>query len=134
MSKFNIKKSILTDLPLLIGLAGGAAWVAGNYFGLIHFTTCIYKNLTGIPCSACGSTRATIKILHGQIVEGICMNPNTLLFIVFALTFPFVFYLRHSSRPEIYRQINNKMRSLWFILPFVCFEIAIWIHNIYLGL
>lgn len=134
MARFSLKRSIAADLPLLLGLCIGAFWVAGNYFGLIHFTTCPMKNLTGLPCPSCGSTRATMKILHGDLWEGICLNPNAIFILLFILLFPVVFYLRHSSKPGIYRDINRKMSSLWFIIPFVCLETAIWIHNLAIGL
>jgi hypothetical protein len=38
-------------------------------------TVCIFKNITNIPCPACGSTRATVLLLHGNIWESILMNP-----------------------------------------------------------
>ncbi len=53
-----------------------------GYFFLYNYsssigghTVCIFKNITGIPCPACGSTRATILLLHGNIWESILMNP-----------------------------------------------------------
>lgn len=134
MPKFQLKKSILAELPLLIGLAIGAAWLLGNYLGIIRFTTCPMKNITGLPCPSCGVTRASMKILHGDIWQGICLNPNCLLLFTFIIAFPVIFYLRHSSRPDIYGKINKKMSTLWFVIPFACVEIAIWIHNIHLGL
>jgi hypothetical protein len=41
----------------------------------INHTFCIFKIFTGIPCPSCGSTRATLLLLHGEFAKSILINP-----------------------------------------------------------
>lgn len=57
-----------------------------GYFFLFHFTnplggqsTCIIKNVTGYPCPACGSTRATVHLFRGDLWQSIMINPFGLI-------------------------------------------------------
>jgi len=52
------------------------------YFFLYYFsssinghTVCIFKNITGVPCPACGSIRATMLLFYGQFWESVLVNP-----------------------------------------------------------
>ena len=47
-----------------------------NFIGLLKGQTiCLFKNATGLPCPACGSTRATLRLLHGDFSNSILINP-----------------------------------------------------------
>lgn len=57
-----------------------------GYFFLYNFsnqidghTICLFKAATGIPCPACGSTRATLQLLHGDYLSSILINPFGIL-------------------------------------------------------
>jgi hypothetical protein len=57
-----------------------------GYFFLYNFsdsieghTVCLFKNVTGVPCPACGSTRATIQLLHGEFLNSFLINPFGIL-------------------------------------------------------
>jgi hypothetical protein len=47
------------------------------YFSQIinNHTFCIFKNITGVPCPSCGSTRATVLLLHGEFQKSVLINP-----------------------------------------------------------
>jgi Protein of unknown function (DUF2752) len=70
------------------------AIVAGYFllFFFPHFISnysfCLFKYVTGIPCPACGSTRATILLFDGEFIKSILLNPlaiitNVLIFLSF---------------------------------------------------
>ncbi len=44
-----------------------------------HFTICIFKIITGIPCPACGTTRGLKYLFHGMPLESLMMNPMAIL-------------------------------------------------------
>lgn len=53
-----------------------------GYFFLYKFsgsigehTVCIIKNVTGVSCPACGSTRATVELMQGNLVNAAIINP-----------------------------------------------------------
>ena len=64
----------------------GALAVWGTLVSVAYFTSggkgaaggvslCNFKNLTGHPCAVCGSTRAVMAALRGDIVEALRWNP-----------------------------------------------------------
>lgn len=44
-------------------------------FDRTSFSVCLFNNITGLPCAACGLTRACIYLAHGQIAHAAKMNP-----------------------------------------------------------
>ncbi|MBR5527542.1 MAG: DUF2752 domain-containing protein [Clostridia bacterium] len=57
-----------------------AAYALFNYFGI----SCVYLELTGIPCPGCGMTRALFAVLRGDLAAAI--KHNALIFFM-----PYVF-------------------------------------------
>lgn len=43
----------------------------------IPVNLCVFKRLTGFPCSGCGSTRAVLALSHGDIAQAARLNPLT---------------------------------------------------------
>ncbi|WP_394706447.1 DUF2752 domain-containing protein [Draconibacterium orientale] len=70
---------------------GAIIILVSGYFFLYNYsnsvnghTVCVFKNMTGIPCPACGSIRATLLLFHGEFWKSIQINPfgiitNTLI-------------------------------------------------------
>ncbi len=55
--------------------------------------SCPFLEISGLPCLSCGVTRAFILVSHGEIIQGLKMNPlfaalllGGLVFSVYALT------------------------------------------------
>lgn len=38
-------------------------------------TLCVFRNLTGVPCPTCGSTRAALAVARGHLLEALALNP-----------------------------------------------------------
>jgi hypothetical protein len=49
--------------------------IAWNYFTRQNQSLCPLRRLTGVPCAACGSTRATLAMLHCNFVAAFAWNP-----------------------------------------------------------
>ena len=51
-----------------------------------HLRACVFRSLTGIPCPSCGTTRAAIAFLQGDLMTAFINNPLAalagLLFVV----------------------------------------------------
>jgi hypothetical protein len=45
---------------------------------LVPFSTCIVKIATRRPCPACGMTRASLRLLHGDLVGSVTLHPLAL--------------------------------------------------------
>lgn len=52
--------------------------VISALLALIPYPTCLLKLATGVPCPACGMTRATLRLLRGDLVGSLAMHPAAL--------------------------------------------------------
>ena len=101
-------------------------------------TVCPSKLLWHIPCPGCGTTRAFLLILKGDILEGISLNPNSIIAVVYLAIFPFlllidVIFQVHSVY-DLYLFVNKVLSVKWVFVFILMFEFAVWIHNIWSGL
>jgi hypothetical protein len=99
-----------------------------------RITFCPFKTLTGIPCPACGSTRATSLLLQGHLHEAVMLNPLVLL--VHLIIPVFLFWMlydilkgRDTFLPNLKKDWNPKVKVLVFGII-----LCNWIWNIYKGL
>src|SRR5687767_14071360 len=58
----------------------------------ITIPKCSFKNLTGLPCATCGSTRALRALSHGQLSEAFWWNPAATLAVLGGIA-AFLFWL-----------------------------------------
>lgn len=68
-----------------------------SLLALVPFSTCIVKITTGLPCPACGMTRASLRLLHGDLPGSIAMHP---LAIPSAGALGIAFVLAAALRPQ----------------------------------
>ncbi len=61
-----------------IGLLGGIA-VSLLHLDRLPFALCVFKNLSGLPCPTCGSTRAMGRLFSLDLAGALAMNPLTTL-------------------------------------------------------
>ena len=52
-----------------LGLAAGWRWVG------LPWPSCLFHDVTGLPCVTCGATRATTEFLHGRFLAALEWNP-----------------------------------------------------------
>ena len=68
---------------LLILSAACYAWIGFYIFnGDFHapgVTVCLFKNVTGIPCPSCGTTRSLLLLMAGDLPGVLLTNPLGLL-------------------------------------------------------
>ncbi|MGA9406545.1 MAG: DUF2752 domain-containing protein [Bacteroidota bacterium] len=68
---------------LYIVLAGlslvGYGWIGWNFIeGSEHSvipSVCLFKEITGLPCPSCGTTRSLLLLMGGHFHESLMMNP-----------------------------------------------------------
>jgi Protein of unknown function (DUF2752) len=98
------------------------------------YTFCFFKNLTGIPCPSCGSTRATIFLMHGNIYDSILLNPLALvtnLLIIVSVIWMIADIVR---KKETYFTFLKKDGNWKILLPILIIILLNWIWNISKGL
>jgi hypothetical protein len=53
-------------------------------------TPCLFKNATGVPCAACGGTRATFALAQGDPIAAFAFNPLVVFVLVVSAAWTFV--------------------------------------------
>jgi hypothetical protein len=89
----------------------------------LKFTFCLFKNFTGLPCPFCGSTRAALTLLHGDLPGALLLNPLGSVLILLA---PLAFIGYHAfGQPR-----GWKLRtSPWLWIPLlVAIVLSNWIY------
>lgn len=101
-------------------------------------TVCVFKNITGIACPSCGSTRAVVLLAKGNIIQAGLTNPLGYLIAFFMLTVPFwLLYDVATQKTTFYNQYRateKKLSSTWIISILILLVLSNWIWNIYKNL
>ncbi len=115
--------------------------IFSGYFFLYNFsdsveghTVCLFKNVTRIPCPACGSTRATIQLLHGEFLNSILINPFGILTNILIVISVFWLIIDIVTNKDSFFQFSRKdwnNRIKFFALLIVLVN---WIWNIEKGM
>ena len=115
--------------------------IIAGYFLLIfypHFLSddsfCLFKYITGIPCPACGSTRATVLLFNGEFLKSVLMNPFALItnfLIILSLLWLINDLVKDKNDYFIFMKRDWQLN---YKIIFVVVVIANWIWNIKKGL
>ena len=81
----------------------GAGWTGAAfliYYGIVNSVFdafCPLLVTTGIPCTGCGLTRASIFLMQGQLEKAAHINPSIFMIILFGLYCAYFRYIRGSK-------------------------------------
>ncbi|ODS84233.1 MAG: hypothetical protein ABS46_04335 [Cytophagaceae bacterium SCN 52-12] len=129
----------LYTIVLLAG-AGGFAWL--GYSLLSHRPlgggVCLIKQVTGVPCPSCGTTRAIDALLHGHFTESVLLNPFGLLVFSAMALFPLWvladLLTGNNSFFYFYSRAEKLLRRKYIAIPLAVLVLLNWIWNIFKGL
>ncbi|MXN92448.1 DUF2752 domain-containing protein [Flavobacterium sp. Sd200] len=124
-------------LVLFLALLLGYVYILISYLDLIHnqHTLCMFKNVTGIACPSCGSTRSVLLIANGDIKSALLINPLGFLISIIMIAMPL--WLLHdiiykkASLYSSYKKAETFIRIKWVAIPLVVLVLANWGWNIY---
>ena len=128
---------------VLLGLClAGYTWLAYNVFTIASeaapsVDACFIKQVSGIPCPSCGTTRSILALLSGDIANALWLNPLGLLAAVALITIPiWAFYdlvLRKSTLMRFYVKAESFIRRPVVAIPLILLVVLNWIWNITKG-
>lgn len=130
-------------LVLMALCLAGYAWL---YYAYVSATTgcfasvdaCYIKQVSGIPCPSCGTTRAIITLLNGDLVGAVLINPLGILAAMFLLIIPIWIaldlLLQKSSLQRCYLKAESVVRRRAVAIPLILIVVLNWIWNITKGL
>lgn len=112
----------------------GILWIAVNSMFDWRFTVCPTKTLLGIPCPGCGTTRAAMMIIGGDLKGGIMMNPNIILIAAILVCAPFILWARLWLDKDYMKTVDHWLKKKAILYPLLAIELAIWIYNMARGI
>ena len=101
--KFSIRVSILIAFLFLARVS--AIRSAGFSTGP---SLCLFRNVTGLPCPFCGSTRSVGHILQGEFSAALYSNPLGYLGLAFIILL--------LLSPSTVKKTNNYLAKKWWVL------------------
>jgi hypothetical protein len=129
----------LNTIVLLAG-AGGFAWLGYSIANRrpLDGGVCLIKQVTGVPCPSCGTTRAIDALLHGHFAESVLMNPFGLLVFGAMVLFPLWVLIDLASGKQSFFYFYNRVEKLLqrksVAIPLAILVLLNWIWNIFKGL
>ncbi|HPE38656.1 MAG TPA: DUF2752 domain-containing protein [Bacillota bacterium] len=93
--------------------------ILGPLFGI----TCPFKKLTGLPCPACGATRAYVSALHLDFAKAFYYHP------LFPILLPMCYYIGWGTRPLL----GSKKRENALYIVFIGAVIITWLLRFIFG-
>lgn len=122
---------------MAVGCAVGYVWTLYNLLlqtSADGLTPCLFRNITRLPCPACGTTRSVTALLAGDFAGALRFNP--LGFVMGALLVVLPLWLLHDAwhrRPTLYRCYLRAEK--WLRRKSVCVALGVliivnWIWNL----
>lgn len=99
---------------------------------------CLFKKVYGIPCPACGSTRAVLALMNGDLKKSFLLNPDGLLLFFVLLLFPVWVVISILRKDDsfywFYLKCEEFLQKKYTIIAFVILLIMNWLWNIKKGI
>lgn len=95
---------------------------------------CIFKNISAIPCPACGTTRSVLSIIDGDMSQAFSHNAlgflATCILIIapFWLAYDYVF--KKATLFATYQIMEGKLKNKNIAFPLIALMLANWLWNI----
>ena len=99
-----------------------------------HLTVCIFHNITGYPCPACGTVRGLKFFFHLDFYNALMMNPLAViigLYMIVGLVWMSIDLYRNS---DSFDRVTRFKPRWWFIVIIIILTAANWWWNIQKGL
>ncbi len=99
---------------------------------------CFMKQVAGIPCPSCGSTRAALYLLQGDLYASLTMNPLGTLALPFLICLTLLlvcdWMFSKQSLLNIYEKLSQILIKKHVFIPAAFFICANWLWNILKGM
>lgn len=115
-----------------VGCAGGWVWtwLSWTFAGQGLWRGCLFKQLFHVPCPSCGSTRAILALLRGDVAASVACNPLGLLLAAGLAVLPLWLLTdllcRRASLYRLFLRVDLLLRRRRVFAVFVCLVLANW--------
>jgi hypothetical protein len=101
-------------------------------------TPCLIRQVTHIPCPSCGSSRAVLAILQGDVMQSLYWNPFGLIILSIMLIGPlwvgYDLLTKKDSFFNAYQKAERFLRIKWVAIAVIMLVLTNWIWNISKGI
>lgn len=123
---------------LFIACFAGYIWLFYNINAVLNthsgIEICTIKRLTTLPCPSCGSTRAVISLINGDLQKALLINPLGIVIALALLMLPFwLLYdllLKKETLLKFYKVAEQFLQKPKIALLFALLVLMNWIWNI----
>jgi len=102
------------------------------------FSLCIFKNVSGVACPACGTTRSTFELIEGNLMEAALINPLGIVAFIGLLILPvwllYDLLFKKNSLWHFSNSVNNQLNGSASGYLLALLLLANWGWNIIKGL
>jgi hypothetical protein len=119
-----------------------AAWIIATF--AVHpnprdtaESLCLIKQLSGVACPACGTTRATHALLLGHVSESLMTNP--LGFVLLSFLVIVIICIIHDALTgrrwldAVHARIESTLKQSCILIPLIILAVLNWAWNIFKG-
>ncbi|MFL9837388.1 DUF2752 domain-containing protein [Flavobacterium sp. ST-75] len=125
-------------LVLILLITAGYCWLGWSLTQTTHninFTPCPIKNITGIACPSCGSTRSVSQIIQGNFADAFMLNPFGYIIALAMLIGPIWLLFDLISKKDTlhrgYHKFEQTLKIKWIAIVLILLTLANWAWNIY---
>lgn len=103
--------------------------------GLEDYRLCFIRNVFGIPCPTCGSTRSAIHFFSGDFLSALWINPIGIVLAIIMVLLPlwlaYDLLLKKDTLLKAYQKTEQTVRVKWIAALLILLVAANWIWNFY---
>jgi hypothetical protein len=98
-----------------------------------HYGVCFSKQIYGISCPACGTTRSVLYILKGELLNAIYMNPLGFIALAFIVIVPMFILVdvltKRNNLQKLYLFLESKLKEPKYFILVLILIVGNWIWN-----
>ena len=121
-----------TEFGIIYGGIALLAICVGRFVPVLTFApSCVFRDLTGVPCPTCGATRSVVHLAHGELFASFGMNPLvSLCSVIAALVFFYSLIALMVGIPRIGVVLSDQEKNI-VRLGTVALVLANWCYLIF---
>ena len=119
-------------------IAAGYIWLVYSFKTLQEKEKpemCFIKQISGVPCPSCGTTRSVLAIIKGNYLAAVSINPIGFIVITMMLLVPvwisIDLLLKKQTLLTYYKKAEQFLKKPPVAILFILLLIVNWIWNIY---
>jgi hypothetical protein len=111
-------------------------WIIQSFINPVitkNYGVCFSKQVYGISCPACGTTRSVLFLIKGELSNAFYMNPLGFIAFAFIVFVPLIIlydvFSKSNHLQRLYLHIESKLKEPKYFILALILIVANWIWN-----